>query len=202
MQQGEEMTMSPRHLELRIQDYFINALNAKDTSGSSSPLSFVRTVPQTEIEFVDSLPGIPGDELIFRYRLFANPSSSLLDARVIDSTVSQFSVGDQALTMNEIPVISASEFAGMLSSSVTPLLKKGMNEMTMVAAVPRETRVNRLDHMIYFERSNTFGETLREKSNLVKVFVKGVYLPLLDTAQGKGNDLTGRSGPRKPTSLK
>jgi hypothetical protein len=202
MKDGEGKTPTPRHLELRVQDYFLNALIKRDTVSSFSSVSFIRTFPQTNKEFVDSLVVIPGDDLIFKYTLFSNPSVALLDARIVDSTAALFTIGEHALNLNEIPIISATQFGGTVASSITPLLKKGQNELRMEAKVPFGTPPKRLDHLFYYERVNSFGETSREESNRVKIYVKGSTLPLIDTSVRTENEITGREGVRKPTSSK
>ncbi len=202
MKDGAGKTPAPRHLEIRVQDYFLNALIKRDTDSSVSSVSFSRTFPQTDKEFVDSLVAIPGDELIFKYNLFANPTVSFLDARLIDSTAAFLSIGDHALTMNEIPIISATQYGGILAPTVTPLLKRGQNVLRMEAIVPFGTAANRLEHLVYFERVNTFAETSLEQSNSVKIIVKALTLPLIDISLRKENELTGIEGVRKPTSSK
>jgi uncharacterized repeat protein (TIGR01451 family) len=202
MKDGEGKVPAPRHLELRVQNYFLNALIKRDTGSSFSSVSFMRTFPQTDKEFVDSLVVIPGDDLIFKYTLFSNPSVALLDARIIDSTVALFTVSEHALSLNEIPIISATQFAGTVASSITPLLKKGQNELRMEAKVPFGTPANRLDHLFYYERVNAFGETSREESNRVKIYVKESTLSLIDASVRKENEMTGTEGVRKPTSSK
>ncbi len=202
MKDGEGKTPAQRHLELRVQDYFLNALIKRDTGSSFSSVSFMRTFPQSDKGFVDSLMVIPGDDLIFKYTLFSNPSATLLDARIIDSTAVLFTIGDHALRLNEIPIISTTQFGGTVASSITPLLKKGQNELRMEAKVPFGTPANRLDHVVYFERVNTFAETSLEQSNCVKIFVKALTLPLIDTSLKRENEMTGIEGARKPTSSK
>ncbi len=202
MKDGGGKTPTPRHLELRVQDYFLNALNIQDTTSSFSSVAFIRTFPETEKEFVDSLVAIPGDDLIFKYTLFSNPSAAILDARIIDSSAALFTISEHALSLNGIPIISATQFEGTMSSSITPLLKKGQNELRMETKVPFGTPVNRLDHLFYYERVNAFGETSCEESNRVKIYVKGSALPLIDTSERKENEITGTEGVRKPTSSK
>jgi hypothetical protein len=80
---------------------------------------------------------------------------------------------------DEIPIISAAQFRGTVASSVTAPLNKAQNELRMEAKVAFGTPANRLDHMVYFERVNTFAETSLEQSNCVKIFVKALTLPLL-----------------------
>ena len=202
MKDGEGKAPAPRHLELRVQDYFLNALVKQDTGSSFSSVSVMRTLPQSDKEFVDSLVAIPGDELIFKYSFFANPSVSLLDARLIDSTAALLSIGDHALTINEIPIISATQFGGIFASTITPLMKRGQNELRMEANVPVGTAADRLDHVVYFERMNTFAETSLEQSNSVTVIIKALTLPLFDALLNQKKEMTGIEGTRKPTSSK
>ena len=121
--------VQPRHLEVRVQDYFANGLVARDTGSSLSPISFIRTTPRSEKDFSDSLYVVPGDELVFKYTLFSNPSASVVAANIIDSTARGISIGNESLTLNEIPIISAAQFNGVFSSSITPFVKKGKNEL-------------------------------------------------------------------------
>ncbi|MGA9406915.1 MAG: hypothetical protein WBW71_07265 [Bacteroidota bacterium] len=192
--------IQPRHLEIRIQNYFANGLVARDTSSSLSAISLVRTMPRSEKDFGDSLFVIPGDELVFRYRLFSNPSASVLEANIIDSTAGGLSIGNESFTMNEIPIISASQFNGVYSSSITPFVKKGKNEMEVEATVPIGEQNNRIKHVLYYERVNAFGESSVERSNVVTLNIKGMNLSLLENALKNEKVLAGTGDSRKVTT--
>jgi uncharacterized repeat protein (TIGR01451 family) len=192
----------PRHLEVRIQNYFANGLVTRDTGSSMSAISLVRRAPLSEKDFNDSLYVIPGDELVFRYRLFSNPSASVIDANIIDSTAGGISIGNESLTMNEIPIISAAQFKGVFSSSITPFVKKGKNELEFEATVPIDEQNNRINHLLYYERVNAFGETSIERSNVVTLYVKGINLSLLENALKNEKELAGTGENRKATTSK
>jgi len=197
---GEKM--KPHHLEIRVQDYFANGLVLRDTGSSVSAISLIRTLPRSEKDFSDSIYVIPGDDLVFRYHLFSNPSASILEANIIDSTAGNLSVGNESLTLNQIPIISAALFNGVYSSTITPLVKKGKNEVEFEATVPIGEQNNRLNHLLYYERVNAFGETSIERSNLVTLYVKAINLSLLESALKRERELAGTEGHRKATSSK
>ena len=194
--------VQPRHLEVRVQDYFANGLVARDTGSSLSPISFIRTTPRSEKDFSDSLYVVPGDELVFKYTLFSNPSASVLAANIIDSTARGISIGNESLTLNEIPIISAAQFNGVFSSSITPFVKKGKNELEFEATVPADETNSRINHSLYYERVNTFGETSVERSNSVVLYVKGISLSLFEKALKNEKELAGSGASRKTTSAK
>ena len=195
-------TMKPRHLEIRVQNYFANGLVLRDTGSSVSSISLVRTLPRSEKDFSDSAYVIPGDDLVFRYKLFSNPSVSILEANIVDSTTGGLSVGNEPLTLNQIPIISAAQFNGVFSSTITPLVRKGKNEMEFEAEVPFGGENNRISHQVYYERMNAFGETSIEPSNLVTLYVKGINLSLLENALKREKELAGTEGNRKATTSK
>ena len=190
------------HLEVRIQNYFADGLVTRDTGSSVSPISLVKRAPLSEKDFNDSLYVIPGDELVFRCRLFSNPSASVLEANIIDSTAGGISIGNGSLTMNEIPIISAAQFNGVFSSSITPFVKKGKNELEFEATVPIDEQNSRINHLLCYERVNAFGETSVERSNVVTLYVKGINLSLLENAIKNEKELAGTGGSRKATSSK
>ena len=194
--------MKARHLELRIQNYFTNGLVIRDTGSSTSSIALVRTMPRSEKDFADSLYVIPGDELIFRYNLFSNPSASVLLADIIDSTARGLSIGNETFTLNEIPIISAAQFNGILSTTITPLVRKGKNEMAFEATIPKGEQINRINHSLYYERVNAFGETSIERSNVVSLSVRGITLSLLENALKREKELAGIGGNRKATTSK
>jgi hypothetical protein len=72
----------------------------------------------------------------------------------------------------------------------------------MEANVPVGTAADRLDHVVYFERMNTFAETSLEQSNSVTVIIKALTLPLFDALLNQKKEMTGLEGTRKPTSSK
>ena len=189
--------VTPRHLEIRVQNYFANGLVLKDTGSSVSAISLVRTMPHSEREFGDSMFVIPGDDIVFRYSLFSNPSASIVEANVVDSTARDLLIGSESLTMNHIPIISAAQFNGIFSSSVTPLVKKGKNELEFEASIPIGEQNNRISHLLYCERVNAFGEVSIERSNIVTLTVKGINLSLLENALRRERDLAGTESSRK-----
>lgn len=202
MAQGTKTKIAPHHLELRVQDYFVNALVGRDTSTSQSAISLVRTVPESEKEFTDSLTAVPGDDLLFSYQLFTNPASSVLAASIIDSTAGRFVISNESLTLNRVPIVSAAQFNGVLSSTVTPLLKKGSNEMQLQAMVPPTPENPRIEHVFYYEHTNGFGETSIQKSNTVLITVKGVNLSLIEIAVRRERELAGTENTPKATTAK
>jgi hypothetical protein len=162
----------------------------------------VRTPPQPEKEFTDSVNAIPGDDLLISYGLYLNPAASILQANVIDSTSDGLSVSGESLTLNHVPIISAGEFNGVFSTSITPLIRKGSNEMQLQASIPVESQNKRLVHVFYYERVNGFGETTVERSNPVIISVINKNLSLLDDALKQEKDLAGTDAVRKATTLK
>ena len=192
--------MKPRHLEVRVQNYFANGLVLKDTGSSISPISLVRTVPHEEKDFGDSMFVIPGDDVVFRYNIFSNPSAALLEATIVDSTAGDLAVGSESLTLNHIPIISAAQFNGIFSSTVTSMVKKGKNDLEFEAAIPIGEQNNRINHLLYYERVNTFGEVSIERSNSVTLSVKGINLSLLENALKKEKDLAGTESSKKAKS--
>ena len=202
MSDSPDRKATPRHLEIRVQDYFLNALNTRDTRSSISLTSLVRSAPIADVQFTDSLVAIPGDELVFRYALFSNPSASMVEATLFDSTASSLSIIDETLAMNEVPLISASPLGGILVSTITPLVKKGKNEIRFTAVVQPDTNSSKIDHLLYFERINAFGEQTVVKSNLVKIMLKPSGLSLIQKALNREKELTETASTRKPTSSK
>ena len=202
MARETKTNIAPHHLELRVQDYFMNALIGRDTTSSHSEVSLVRTVPQSEKEFNDSLTAVPGDDLLFSYQLFMNPAGTILAASVIDSTAGRFAISNESLTLNRIPIVSAAQFNGVLSSTITPLLKKGNNEMQLHATVPPSPDMPRLEHVFYYEHTNGFGETSILKSNTVAIIVKGVNLSLIEAAVRRERELAGTETAPKATTAK
>ena len=99
--------------------------------------------------------------------------------------------------MNHIPIISAAQFNGIFSSSVTPLIKKGKNELEFEAAIPIGEQNNRISHTLCYERVNAFGEVSIERSNIVTLTVKGITLSLLESALKRERDLAGAENSRK-----
>jgi hypothetical protein len=202
MMEGNKVPGAAHHLELRVQDYFQDALVTRDTSMSVSAISLIRTPPQSEREFSDSIYAIPGDDLMFSCGIFSNPAGSTVQANVIDSTTAGMSISNGSLTLNHVPVISAAEFNGVISSSITPLIKKGTNEMQLQASIPPESVDERLVHVFYYQRMNAFGETTIERSNPVTIYVRGKNLSLLDRALKHEKDFSGTEGVRKSTTSK
>ncbi len=145
---------------------------------------------------------IPGDDLVFRYNLFSNPSASVLEANIVDSTAGDLFVAAGSLILNHVPIISAAQFNGVYSSTITPLLKRGKNEMEFEATVPIGEQNTRISHLFYYERVNAFGETSLERSNLVTLYVKTINLSLLDNALKQERGLAGTDAHRKATSSK
>ncbi|HTR82004.1 MAG TPA: hypothetical protein VMM58_10275, partial [Bacteroidota bacterium] len=199
---GSGSTIPPRHLEIRVQNYFLNALVERDTNTSMSAISLVRTLPESEKEFADSIFVIPGDDLLFSYALFSNPSSAVLGASVIDSTADKLSVESSSFTLNHIPIISAGEYKGVFSSSITPLIRKGSNVMQFEASIPSNSPNSQIEHTFYYERVNGFGETTIERSNPVTIYVRDKNLSLLNTALQRERTLAGTEGPPKSTTSK
>ncbi len=199
---GSRAAGGVHHLELRIRDYFQDALVTRDTNASVSAISLIRTPPQLEREFQDSIFTIPGDDVMFSCGIFSNPAGATLQASVIDSTAAGFAISGGSLTLNHVPVISAGEFNGVISSSITPLIKRGKNEMQLQAAIPAQAVDERLVHVFYFQRMNAFGETSVERSNPVTVYVRGKNLSLLDRALKQEKEYTGIRSTSKPTTSK
>ena len=198
MTQGMHGTqMKPQHLEIRVQNYFANGLVLRDTGSSVSAISLVRTVPRSEKEFGDSMFVIPGDDVIFRYSIFSNPSASILEATIVDSTARDLYIGTESLTLNQVPIISAAQFNGVFSSTITPLVKKGRNEMEFDATIPIGEQNNRISHLLYYTRVNDFGEVSIERSNAVTLTVKGINLSLLEDALKREKNLAGTESTRK-----
>ncbi|HTY11234.1 MAG TPA: hypothetical protein VMF88_09200 [Bacteroidota bacterium] len=200
MKEHSRGTTKPHDLEIRVQNYFTNGLVLRDTGSSQSQISLVTTLPHSERDFSDSVYVVPGDDLVFKYDLFSNPSAALMDARIVDSTAKDFSFTSGAFTLNQIPIISGAQFNGVYSSSVTQLIKKGKNVMEFAVSVPFDEQNVRLSHSLYYRRMNAFGETSVERSNVVTLYVKGINLSLLENAVKRERELAGKEGTPKATT--
>ena len=202
LMEGSSTPVSPRHLELRIQDYFEDALVARDTASSVSNISLVRTPPVSERQFSDSLLVIPGDDILFSYGIYSNPSVATVQATVVDSSAAGFAVEPESFTLNHIPVISAGEYGGVLSSSITLLLRRGKNEMLLRAEIPAGSADEKISHVLYLTTVNSFGEASVERSNPVAIYVRTRNLALLNAAVKHERELAGKESAPRPTTAK
>jgi uncharacterized repeat protein (TIGR01451 family) len=149
--------------------------------------------PDLASPMTDSVAVTEGDEIFFKISLYIDPKKKITKVTLVDSLESNFVINERSFSINGIPLPSRNlsvrvrsslysarvlekkeiEFMRIVSADLTEMIRKGINEITYSARLvtaPKDTVLNKTSFSFV---TNEFGETIKTRSNVNKIFMRG-----------------------------
>jgi outer membrane protein OmpA-like peptidoglycan-associated protein len=149
--------------------------------------------PDLASPMTDSVAVTEGDEIFFKISLYIDPKKKITKVTLVDSLESNFVINERSFSINGIPLPSRNlsvrvrsslysarvlekkeiEFMRIVSADLTEMIRKGINEITYSARLVTAPKDTVLKKTAFSFVTNEFGETIKTRSNVNKIFMRG-----------------------------